>query len=208
MKSILYISILSVSTFLLMSCNSNTESITERKEQNTMNVLSIDNRKLNFSVEYQYKGILIKPILKKDTITLVVNYEKRLEDIVKNNTVQIVPNVRNCQIKKINNFTFWILFDKEYKEPILKWTMYIIPERNTIFSISENKYYNFSERVFIAEKRNEILLSEDYLQEEKKKIDQTKKDIDKVMEMSKKNDFNRKPLKKGSYRWSDREKQE
>ncbi len=43
---------------------------------------------------------------------------------------------------------------------------------------------------------------------EKKKIDQTKKDIEKVMEMSKKNDFHRKPLKKGSYRWSDREKQE
>lgn len=43
---------------------------------------------------------------------------------------------------------------------------------------------------------------------EKKKIDQTKKDIEKVMEMSEKNDFHRKPLKKGSYRWSDREKQE
>jgi len=51
------------------------------------------------------------------------------------------------------------------------------------------------------------LISMSCVQEEKQKIDQTKKEIDKVMEMSKKNNFERKPLKKGSYRWSDREKQ-
>ncbi len=51
------------------------------------------------------------------------------------------------------------------------------------------------------------LISISCVQEEKQKIDQTKKEIDKVMEMSKKNNFERKPLKKGSYRWSDREKQ-
>jgi hypothetical protein len=51
------------------------------------------------------------------------------------------------------------------------------------------------------------LISIGCVQEEKKKIDQTKKEIDKVMEMSKKNNFDRKPLKKGSYRWSEREKQ-
>ncbi len=50
------------------------------------------------------------------------------------------------------------------------------------------------------------LISISCVQEEKQKIDQTKKEIDKVMQMSKKNNFERKPLKKGSYRWSDREK--
>jgi hypothetical protein len=49
-----------------------------------------------------------------------------------------------------------------------------------------------------------ILFCVGCVNQQTKQIHETKKDIDKVMEMSKKNNFERKPLKKGGYKWKDR----
>jgi|GEM_PF-6759414 len=158
-KLISYVIFISLFGILVCACEHPDQTLSSTDlNQHRYDTLLIDNSKINFSVHYQLNGVEIKDLLKKDTIEMFISYEENLFKASETNEIQILPNVRDCKIKKIDNQQFIIAFGKNYSDPVFRYTMYLEPTHNVIFSVNEKKYYSPSSKLFIAEKLNTVEL--------------------------------------------------
>lgn len=120
-------------------------------------VLRINNSLINFSVQYEKDNKPIFDPLTKDTIVLNLNYEKLFKKVVNQSVVEIVPNVRGCYIQKLTKTKFLIFYDEDFQDTTLIWTLYLRPQEQIIFNENDKRYYKANERIFIAEKQNNII---------------------------------------------------
>jgi len=143
--------------FLIASCNNEEKNNLNSSEPvNVTDTLFIDNSKINFSVRYEIDGVEIKDPLRKDTIMMFVDYVKEFKKAISGNEIRIESNVDHCQVRKITNDQFRIIFDKKYNNPLFKCTLYLIPIRNSVYDINRKIYYKPYSKITIAEKLNTV----------------------------------------------------
>lgn len=115
--------------------------------------LSIDNSKQNMDIKFQWnQNYLIAPIC-SDSVYMTLQFNDTLSKILLENDIDVYPNVKGCTIRQLMKTKFLICFEKSaFLSDYFQCTFYIIPKKDTIYSVNENKKYYNNDRLFLIEK--------------------------------------------------------
>ena len=115
--------------------------------------LSIDNSKQNMDIKFQWNQNYLKAPICSDSVFMTLQFNDTLSKILLENDIDVYPNVKGCTIRQLMKTKFLICFEKSaFVSDYFQCTFYIIPKKDTIFSVNENKKYYKNDRLFLIEK--------------------------------------------------------
>jgi hypothetical protein len=115
--------------------------------------LSIDNSKHNMDIKFLWNHNQLKAPICSDSVYMTLQFNDTLSKILLENDIDVFPNVKGCTIKQLMKTKFLICFEKSaFVSDYFQCTFYIIPKKDTIFSINENKKYYNNDRLFLIER--------------------------------------------------------
>lgn len=155
-KSLIFnhIWILTVFCSLLNSCDQTKTNTTKDKTipptKDTLFIHNTDNPgRLGWSFNINNKNIYTLP--KGEELLLKIEYLGEYSKIMNHVSIIVKPEGNNCTVKKIDNNTFKVFIEDDFKDDILHLIFEGIPDKNTtIINTQHQTAYNYPEKIHLV----------------------------------------------------------